>query len=414
LGKTRAVLWKERGLALFLVVVFIFLASKGRGQGLQALEGTAKSLRSEELKEQVRKAREELREILRRQKTLVGHLDNIDRAVNRHRREILRLQAEIDSAKRRLRRTYEELGRLEKERRLLLEGLRDRLVVLYKARRLAYAGFVLSASSLQDADRRFRYLACIIRQDAERLRSLQAHMEQWMEARKALEERKRRLVALQVEKNRQLKEMEDKRERKERLLAALRDRKEFQEQLLKDLEEASKRLQSLVHSLKDKGPSRQSVSPWVGKAGRSFGGRKGHLPRPVNGPIRRKFGKEFHPLLNTYTWNHGIEIAAPEGTPIRAVHGGEVVFSGWLKGYGNVLIIDHGEGFYTLHGHASRLVKGVGEYVQAGEVIGFVGETGSLTGPSLYFEIRKMGRPVDPLAWFEKEKKTASGGTLGR
>jgi len=94
-----------------------------------------------------------------------------------------------------------------------------------------------------------------------------------------------------------------------------------------------------------------------------------------------------------------IDIEAPEGTEFKAVYPGTVLYTGWFKGYGNMIILDHGHGYYTLYAHASAIQVREGETVRQGQVIGQVGETGSLAGPRLYFEVRSQGQPEDPQRW---------------
>jgi septal ring factor EnvC (AmiA/AmiB activator) len=97
-----------------------------------------------------------------------------------------------------------------------------------------------------------------------------------------------------------------------------------------------------------------------------------------------------------------VDIEAREGAPIRAVHAGSVLYRGWLRGYGNLIILDHGSGYYTLYAHASELLVDEGDRVMAGQAIARVGETGSLAGPRLYFEVRYQGRAEDPAEWLRR------------
>jgi septal ring factor EnvC (AmiA/AmiB activator) len=97
----------------------------------------------------------------------------------------------------------------------------------------------------------------------------------------------------------------------------------------------------------------------------------------------------------------GIYIEGPSGAEVRSIFPGRVDFSGWLKGYGQVVLINHGSRFFTVSGHLAERFKSEGDMVQAGAVIGLLGETGSLAGPRLYFEIRKEGISLDPLKWLK-------------
>ena len=129
---------------------------------------------------------------------------------------------------------------------------------------------------------------------------------------------------------------------------------------------------------------------------------RGKLKFPVEGKIITFFGEHEDQEFATVSFNKGIEITAQLGSPIKAVLKGTVIYSGWFKGYGNIIIIDHGAGLYTLSGHVSELLKPVGTPVKTGATIARVGDTGSLKGSNLYFEIRHHGQPLDPLEWLKK------------
>ena len=130
-----------------------------------------------------------------------------------------------------------------------------------------------------------------------------------------------------------------------------------------------------------------------------FATARGSLPWPATGDVVGGFGRRRHPIYDTYTLSRGIEIGAEEGKPVRAVFDGRVVFADWYSGYGLLVILGHGGEYFTLYGHLSSVAVLVNERVQAASVIGRVGETGSLTGPNLYFEVREGTDALDPLRW---------------
>ena len=133
-----------------------------------------------------------------------------------------------------------------------------------------------------------------------------------------------------------------------------------------------------------------------------FSAHRGLLKMPVSGNVVSKFGKYIEPNSGAVNFRNGVEIKTQQGTPIRAVFSGQTIFSSWLKGYGNVIIIAHGEHFHTVYAHVEEVFSAKGKQVEAGEVIATVGDSGSMIGPSLYFEIRHRGSPVDPLVWVNK------------
>ena len=124
---------------------------------------------------------------------------------------------------------------------------------------------------------------------------------------------------------------------------------------------------------------------------------------PVKGKILSAFGPYKNRQFNVINFRNGIDIQAERGEPVRAVCKGKVVFAAWFKGYGNMIIIEHGNCFHTVYANIEELFKKVGQGVQTGEVVATVGDTGSETGSKLYFEIRKDRKPVDPLKWIDRE-----------
>lgn len=157
--------------------------------------------------------------------------------------------------------------------------------------------------------------------------------------------------------------------------------------VLKELELSERELTALIEEME------------APPAASGFGALKGRLPLPTEGRVEVGFGKIVNPKFNTVTVHKGLDLRAPLGTPVRAVAEGRVAFAGELRGYGKLLILDHGDDYHTVLAHLATLDREVGERVQAGEVVGGVGDTGSLKGAYLYFEIRKRGVPTDPSVW---------------
>ncbi len=132
---------------------------------------------------------------------------------------------------------------------------------------------------------------------------------------------------------------------------------------------------------------------------------------PVEGRLTSGFGMRVHPILNQELMHNGIDLAAPEGTGIKAAAPGRVSFSGWGKGYGNMVEVDHGNGLITRYGHNAQNLVELGEQIRAGQLLGRVGSTGRATGPHLHFEVRQGGLPIDPYAMINKEKRLADKGS---
>jgi septal ring factor EnvC (AmiA/AmiB activator) len=131
---------------------------------------------------------------------------------------------------------------------------------------------------------------------------------------------------------------------------------------------------------------------------------RGRLRLPVEGRIISSYGKVRHPKFQTVTFNNGIVIEARQGSVVKSVYDGKVAYTGWLKGYGQIVILDNGDGFYTLFAHLQKALKERGQEVKKGEDVGLAGDTGADGVAGLYFEIREKGIPRDPVPWFASVK----------
>jgi septal ring factor EnvC (AmiA/AmiB activator) len=183
-----------------------------------------------------------------------------------------------------------------------------------------------------------------------------------------------------------------KKQEKEQLLASIQREKSSYEKMLTELKEASKRLLDVIQ---------QSDKDTTYRA-KGFTGLRGKLPWPAQGRIAIPYGSSRDPQFNTPVFRSGIFIRTGEDISAKAVHAGKVVFAEWFKGYGQLLIVNHGDGYHTLYGSLSEIFSKVGDIINSGQVIGRVGDSGVLNEPGLYFEVRYKGKPLDPLQWLKK------------
>jgi len=211
----------------------------------------------------------------------------------------------------------------------------------------------------------------------------------------ALQKKQERIRLYKERVLRQKGAIEQEKTAKEQLLATIKDERKIYEETQKEFKEASKKLSALV-----KGLQSQDKNEFVT---RDFRAKKGNLSWPVKGEIITFFGRVKHPRFNYYIFNKGIDIRAQLGSSILAIDSGKVLFADWVRGYGNLLIIDHGEGYYSLYAHLSNIYVKVRELIKKGQPVAALGDSGSLIGASLYFEIRHHGNPENPLHWLAKK-----------
>ncbi len=266
--------------------------------------------------------------------------------------------------------------------RLLLSGKDPNEV----ARSLAYYQFVSQAQSalIRDLQARVTELAALEQRSGESSAAL-------AELEHAAQAERDRLTAQAAERRRVLARISDDIGRQRRGIETLTRN----EQRLARLVDGLARALSAPPPPQGAPRPRNELVPDAAGGG-SFARSKGTLRLPVRGELASRFGAPREG--SSLTWK-GLLILAPEGEDVRAVAGGRVVFADWMRGFGNLLILDHGAGYLTIYGNNESVLKQVGDAVHAGEVVATVGATGGVRASGLYFEMRYEGKPFDPLSW---------------
>jgi septal ring factor EnvC (AmiA/AmiB activator) len=246
---------------------------------------------------------------------------------------------------------------------------------------------LFSAEDYSDALRRYKAFQLVVGNDLQLLQAYQLGIEEEKQRKQDLIAAKAALTKKRAEVEAKKGEVEQEMRKKATLLAAVQKERAASERDVAELKEREKALRSLIQELTIKAAALKIKTT-------GFRALKGKLPPPVAGNSFSPKGRE-----------HGIGIEAPEGAQIQAIFDGRVAYAAWFKGYGNLLVIDHGEGYHSVAAHASRLLKKVGDEVRMGEAVALVGSTGSIEGPMLYFEIRYHGTALDPLTWLALPNK---------
>ena len=282
-----------------------------------------------------------------------------------------------------------------------IDERRDRLGVrlraIYMRPRTSIVATVLTADDLSELATRMRVATHLARTERSLIEDVQL-------AQSDIRIRRGRLAEQMSEINLTRSEAEDRRIELEALqgikgqaLAEVRAERARFDASLKEMEGAAAQMEDLLARL-------QSGRSDDAQTTTGFGQMAGRLQWPVRGQILKPFGRSVHPEFGTVVMNKGINIGAPMGTPILCVAAGRVEYVDWLPGYGRCIIVDHGDGYYTLYAHASEIFPVRGAAVHAGEVLGEVGDTGSLNGSQLYFEIRKGKDSLDPRTWLSRQR----------
>ncbi len=325
-------------------------------------------------------------------------VERLDLQLERQRRHLDRLEREGVLNRRELERIRDEQVVLEEKLGRDREELARRMAGLYRMGRMNYLRLFLSADSAEVMRERLRYLSYLAGRDSRLIQSCVSILDLLEQRRVELHEHESRLEQITEEEQRRQSATLRLRRDKSRLLGQLEARIEIHQQIAADLEQSAAALEALVGSLDGNEASaadRANLLPGLDK-------HRGLLPWPAQGTVARRFGRQRHPRFGTTTISNGIQLDIPEGSAATAVYFGTVVYNDWLHGYGNLVIVSHGGESYSLYAHLISSTVALGEWLNKGDLLGYSGASGSLTGPALYFELRIGGEPVDPLRWLER------------
>lgn len=384
--------------ALLMVVATLALAQNPKDE----LSGVKREIKAQ--KQLITKTRKveavistELQEILR-------NLEKKESDLGRLGRDLRSVETSLDRTGRDIRRVTEEANRKRTE-------IERRLSSLYKAGELGALRMFFSAESFPQLAENIRYMKSVLENDKKIFLEYNQKIDQLKSLKSDLERdaiKKERIMTGIEQKKR---EIEEEKSKKASYLGKVRQDRKSYEISLKELQANASRLQTMITRLD--ALSRRKLSSRHEKPGsklkplaelppvpdRGFSSQKGRMSLPVQGKIIESYGKHKHPDFNSFTFSKGLSISASSGADIKAIYEGTVIFADYFKGFGNMMVVDHGGGFFTLYAHASRLSKKVGAEVARHEIIGSVGDVDSSKGSMLYFEIRHQGKPVDPAGW---------------
>lgn len=367
--------------------------------------------------DELRGVRREIRE----KQTLLKKTKKVEAAVSQELQEILknleRKEAELKQLDRDLTtvegaisRTQQEVAQVTEEAQLKQRQIERRLTALYKAGELGAVRMFFSAESFPQMAENIRYMRSVLEHDKLIFAEYNQKLEELRQLKTRLEKdasRKERLKGTIASKK---QEIEQEKQRKASYLSKVQGDRKSYEQSIKVLQANAARLQNMMERLeaesrrrafqKQAKPGSRKLPPELPPVpDRGFASQKGRMPMPVRGEVVEGFGKHKHPEFNSYTFTKGIFIAAAAGAEIKAIYEGTVIFADYFKGYGNMVIVDHGGGYFTLYAHASRISRKVGSEVKRGDTLALVGDVDSTRGPVLYFEVRHQGKPQDPSGW---------------
>lgn len=348
----------------------------------------------QKLQKEIETQKEKIEKTKRLESSILEELDRMNR-------ELADVQASLRKYRLRLKANESEIRKVDSEMTATKASLKTQTEWLKRKLRVmqrhGYSGDVIimlsTANDISQLLRRWRYIKALTVYDHTMLESYKATLN-------TLSKQQDRLKTLHSELQENTEKIQEsekliseKKNSKEILIASVRKEKSSSEKMLRELKETAKNLLEIIKR------SEETTS----YAAKGFHNLKGKLPWPVSGKVIVPYGAQRDPKFNTPVFRNGIHIRAEEDSTAKAVHQGKVVFADWFKGYGQLIIVNHGDGYHTLYANLTEIFCKVSDIIKEKQAIGVVGESGTLNSSGLYFEIRYKGKPLDPTQWLRRK-----------
>ena len=382
------------GVSSLVFATTAWSAKKSTKQINSLLEDEKKELKI--LKGKIARQEKLISSVGKKEGKLLGKLKKIDNQIKLKERELKVYQWNSLINKK-------KLAKLEKNREANKKELKAQKVLLGKRFRQIYKeGSVsplkvaFSSENMSDLLQRLKYMELIAEHDADLMADYKDRLVGLNAEKKSLLAVRAKLVRLEKDAMGKQGEFEKAKKDKKYFLRKVKKKKQLGIRTRKELLKASNNLNDLIGKL---------LTKLVSGTGLAISDKKGRLSLPVKGKILNKFGRQKDKQFASFIVHNGINIKVRTGVSVRSVFDGKVLYTGELEGYGNLVIIGHGKEYHSLYGHLDRINVKQNQVVQTGDIVGLSGDTGSLIGETLYFEMRKNGKPVEPVRWFKTARR---------
>lgn len=381
-----------RALALFCFLPVLLVSP------LLAAQPSEKELKQEELRKlqaTIATLRSDIGTVRNRYDEVRAELGNTERAISQISRDLNNTRSALKGAQRKLGQLRREQAALQASVATQRDYLANQIRAAYTTGRQEYLKLLLNQQDPATVGRMLVYYDFLNRARSERIAKLQVDLARLDKLTSEIEAQTQELAGLERQQSKEQAQLTDRYQQREQLMARLkreiRDKDSRLNQLVSDERELHVLINALAEALADIPVAPESHKP--------FDKLRGLLTWPIRGKLLARYGEQRRSGDNRWS---GILISAREGSEVRAVSHGRIAFADWLRGYGMLIIIDHGGGYMSLYGHNQSLYKEVGDWVEKGEVIATVGASGGQDQSGLYFEIRADGKPSDPQRWLSR------------
>tara|TARA_B100000214_G_scaffold284185_1_gene213753 strand:- start:143 stop:1321 length:1179 start_codon:yes stop_codon:yes gene_type:complete len=359
------------------------------------------------LKKELNQLRSKIKTAESREKSASNRITSLDQEISLTAKLIQSLKNEEEKTRKRIFNLKGEILAKENELSALRSRYKDRVVNTYTKGSLTDLERVFSSTTWRQAMYRTRYLKVISDIEKKLTKQIERLLIQISKKKLELEAALRNNLMLTKDKQQQINSYRNMRIDREKELNRIRNDKKALSRYVIEKEAGIKQLENIIKKvLEDKARFERELrirQQQEALKTKSFKALKGQLPWPASGRIITKFGRQWNPKLKTTTENPGIDIKGQPGSSIRTILGGVVTTITYIRGYGTTIIIDHGGGFYTVYSHVTNIQTTVDSEVKNGDIIAYMGDSGSINGSKLHFEIWGKGQKLDPEKWLIKK-----------
>ena len=335
------------------------------------------------IQQQIEAQQRKAEQARRKEQTIAGQLRAIQEELDTAVAEYEAVNDQLENTELHIKSNVELSNRLTKKLEAQTKTLHRRIRDIYKNGQINYLDVLLGAKDFNDFVSRMDILKKILAYDNALIQGTKVDREALRKAKEQLELDRAKIVELRKLAAAKREQVAARRQERRGVLNAATYERETAEQAYRELIETSRQIEQMIKRIQS--------------GDKNVGGSTGTMTWPAEGEITSPFGWRVHPIFGTQRLHTGIDIGADYGDAIRAADGGVVIHSDWMGGYGNAVIIDHGNGISTLYAHNSQLLVSEGQTVAKGQTVARCGSTGYSTGPHLHFEVRQNGSPVNPL-----------------
>ena len=355
--------------------------------------------KAQDIRRRLKTAESKVKSTSKEEAQILNQLNKTERMLHKTRTEIRSTQRKHDKILKKINTHQSALKNLEEKISAQEVYASKRLIALYKLSWLGQLPILASADTGYDLFKRRANLEFILKQDHMTIDLLQQEKKKLKQMLSELDKQKAIQKNIEILLNSQKNTLSVQLAKRVRFLDQIQKQKDLQLATIDSLKNSAEILDRTISSLTIQIPPSPNEPDGSDIA---FYKLKGLLNLPVKGKIIHFYGRFKNKKLNVDNFRTGITIQADRGEPIRSVGSGYTIFADWFRGYGNMIIIDHGDHYYTIYAHLEEIFKSTGDRVEADEVIATVGDTGSMSGTGLHFEVRHHGKPLDPMIWIRK------------